>query len=78
MGKTGIVQEVVTIKGCKHAGLASAHWDYGPGEAPCLVYRGFPMAGAIVLSQKTVIVSCKACLDHLDDILKEVSKTNLQ
>lgn len=78
MGKTGIVQEVVEIKGCKHAALASAHWDYEAGEAPCLVYRGLPMAGALVLSQKTVIVSCKACLDHIDDIIKAVSKTNLQ
>lgn len=78
MGKTGIVQEVVEVKGCVHAALAQVWWDYGPGEAPCLVYRGLPMAGAIVLSSKTVIVSCKSCLDHLDDLIKATSRTNSQ
>jgi len=78
MGITGTFESPVLVKGCQHAGLAQVWWDYGAGEAPCLVYRNLPMTGAIVLSQKVVIVTCKSCLDHVDKILKEVSRTNSQ
>ena len=78
MGITGNHEAPVVVKGCQHAGLAQVWWDYGPGEAPCLVYRGLPMAGAMGLAQKVVIVTCKSCLDHVNEIIKEVSRTNSQ
>jgi len=75
MGISGIskIDTLPEIEGCIHGKTARLWWDYKEGqEAPCLVYRGLPAHGAIVMSKELIIVVCSSCLSHVEDIANSI------
>ena len=72
MDKIGVTS-VPIIESCPHVDRPQWLWiETEAGEAPEFCYSGFPNAGRVMMSKKSVIVVCHRCARELNNLQKPV------
>jgi len=70
------IDEAPLIVQCGHCAQAVVNYiENGQGRPPDLLFSGFPAAGRMMLSKKTVLLACDRCKSQLDVIMAEYGKT---
>ena len=70
------IDETPLMIQCGHCSQAVVNYiENGQGKPPDLLFSGFPGAGRVMLSKKTVLLACERCKAQLDVIMAEYGKT---